>query len=166
MKNLRLIFLLLAMMVLPLSASAYQVSAKAEVSRAEVAKGETFTYKLSIIEEGQAGTPAQLAPPEFTGFNVTGTFSSSSVKMIDGKARAVTEQEFRMSSELPGEHLISPARVIMTDPAGHEARAAGRRRSRARGFRPGRARADGSVRIIPTAKPVARHPDCAYPHCP
>ena len=117
MKNPSIVFLLLAMMALPLSASAYQVSAKAEVSRAEVAKGETFTYKLSIIEEGQAGTPAQLAPPEFTGFNVTGTFSSSSVKMIDGKARAVTEQEFRMSSDLPGEHLISPARVLMTDPA-------------------------------------------------
>lgn len=105
------------MLALPLSAPAYQVSAKAEVSRAEVAKGETFSYKLSLISEGQAGTPAQLSPPDFTGFDVTGTFQSTSVKVIQGKARTVTEQEFRMSSDLPGEHLISPARVIMTDPA-------------------------------------------------
>lgn len=93
------------------------MAAKAEVSRTEVGKGETFTYTLSIISEGQAGAPAQLSPPDFTGFSVTGTFQSTSVKVIQGKARTVTEQAFRMSSDLPGDHLISPARVIMTDPA-------------------------------------------------
>jgi len=117
MKNLRLIILVLAMLALPLCASAAQVAAKAEVSRTEVAKGETFSYKLSIISEGQAGTPAQLSPPDFTGFDVTGRFQTTSVKVIEGKQRSVTELELRMSSDLPGEHLISPARVVLTDPA-------------------------------------------------
>lgn len=117
MKNFRLTFLVLALLALPLCASAAQVAAKAEVSRPEVGKGETFTYTLSVISEGQAGAQAQVYPPDFTGFNVTGTFKSTSVKAIQGKARTVTEQAFRMSSDLPGAHLISPARVVITDPA-------------------------------------------------
>ncbi len=48
---------------------------------------------------------------------MTGRFQTTSVKAIEGKARTVTELELRMSSDLPGEHLISPARIIFTDPA-------------------------------------------------
>ncbi len=44
-----------AILALPVFAAAAQVAAKAEVSRAEVAKGETFSYKLSVISEGEAG---------------------------------------------------------------------------------------------------------------
>jgi len=107
-----LIFLLFA---LPALAS-MQVALQAEASRREVAKGETFTYKLSVIQEGSAEQPARLVEPDFTGFNVTGTYSSSSVKVIQGVARAVTEQEYRLSSELPGEHVIPPAKLVLTDP--------------------------------------------------
>lgn len=116
MKTLRLL-LVLAMLALPLCAAAYQVSAKAEVSRAEVAKGQKFTYRLSIISESQAGVKPQITPPDLTGFDVTVNSTITTVKAIDGKQRSVTEQEFRMSSDLPGEHLISPAHVIITDPA-------------------------------------------------
>lgn len=107
--------------LLPANARAYQVAIEAKASRSEVAKGEGFSYRLSIIEEGQADQPAHLVPPDFTGFNVTGSFSSSSVKAIQGKARTVTEQEYRMNSESPGEHIIPPAKLVLVDPkTGHE----------------------------------------------
>ena len=107
--------IVLLILTFPALASAYQVSMTAEASKAQVTKGETFTYKLSIIEEGQADQPANLVPPDFTGFSVTGTFSSTSVKVIQNKARTVTEQEYRLSSDLPGDHVIPPAKIILKD---------------------------------------------------
>jgi hypothetical protein len=104
------------LLLLPSTARAYQVAIEAKASRAEVAKGEGFTYSLSIIEEGQANQPVHLVPPDFKGFNVTGTFSSSSVKVIANKARTVTEQEYRMNSNLPGPHVIGPAKLVLVDP--------------------------------------------------
>ena len=112
MKKFIIVFFVL---IFPAVASAYQVSMTAEASRQQVAKGETFTYKLSIIEEGQADQPANLIPPDFTGFNVTGTFSSTSEKVIENKARTVTEQDYRLSSDLPGDHVIPPAKIILKD---------------------------------------------------
>lgn len=117
MKKYLLVLLIFSCLSMPAAASAYQAALEASASRAEVAKGETFTYKLSIIEEGQAGRGAQAVPPDFTGFNVTGTFSSTSVKVIQNKARSVSDTEYRMSSDITGEHIIPPAKLILTDPA-------------------------------------------------
>jgi hypothetical protein len=116
MKRYSFIFVLALLLSFPALAAAYQVALEASASKPEVGKGETFTYKLSIIEEGEAGQPVQLSPPDFTGFDVTGTFSSSSLKVIEGKARRVTDQEYRISSSLPGEHTIPPAKLVLTDP--------------------------------------------------
>jgi len=116
MKNKLTILLLTFILAFPALAHAYQVALEASASKPAVAKGETFTYKLSIIEEGEADQPVQLVPPDFTGFDVTGTFSSSSQKVIQGKARRVTDQEYRISSSLPGEHAIPPAKLVLTDP--------------------------------------------------
>ncbi len=111
-----IIIALLALLALPAYALAYQASVQASANRTEVGKGETFTYKLSVIEEGEASEPVRLVPPDFTGFEVTGRFSSSSVQVIETKARRVTDQEYRLSSEIPGEHVIPPAKLLLTDP--------------------------------------------------
>ena len=103
-------------LLLPVAAWAYQASLEASASKATVGKGEGFTYKLSTIEEGQADRPARQVPPDFTGFSVSGTFSSTSVKVINNVARTVTEQEYRLASDIPGEHVIGPAKLILTDP--------------------------------------------------
>lgn len=116
MKRYSFIFVLTLLLSFPVLARAYQVALDASASKPEVGKGETFTYKLSVIEEGEAGQPVQLTPPDFTGFDVTGTFSSSSLKVIEGKARRVTDQEYRISSSLPGEHTIPSAKLVLTDP--------------------------------------------------
>jgi len=97
-------------------AFAYQAALDASASKTTVSKGEGFTYKLSVIEEGQADRPIRQEPPDFTGFNVSGTFSSTSVKVINNQARTVTDQEYRLSSGIPGEHVIGPARLVLTDP--------------------------------------------------
>lgn len=107
--------IILFVLVFPAAASAYQVSMTAEASKPQVSKGEPFTYKLSIIEEGQADQRANLVPPDFAGFNVAGTFSSTSEKVIENKARTVTEQDYRLSSDLPGDHVIPPAKIILKD---------------------------------------------------
>ena len=114
-KNL-LIVLFFIVLALPAHALAYQVALDAKASKAEVAKGETFTYTLRIIEEGEANEPVQLVPPDFTGFGVTGSFSSSSLKEIGGRARRVTDQEYRLSCPTPGGRTIGPARLVLTDP--------------------------------------------------
>lgn len=106
----------LAAPILAEGAQAYQLSLAAKASRSEVAKGETFSYTLSVIEEGEADIPFRLVPPDFSGFNVTGEYSSQSTRIINNKARTVTEQEYRLSSDLPGEHLIPPAKAILADP--------------------------------------------------
>jgi len=106
----------LALIVLPALSWAYQTSLQAAVDKPTVGKGEGFTYKLSIIEEGEADRPVQLVPPDFTGFNVSGRFSSSSIKVINNKARRVTEQDYRLSSDIAGDHDIPPAKLVMTDP--------------------------------------------------
>jgi hypothetical protein len=110
------IIALLALLILPVQSLAYQAAIQASASRADVGKGETFTYKLSVIEEGEAAQPVQLVPPDFTGFDVHGTFSSTSVKVIENKARRVNDQEYRISSSVPGEHVIPPAKLVLTDP--------------------------------------------------
>lgn len=112
--------ILVAAMLLLLSAqaaSAYQAALKAGVSKAEVGKGETFTYTLSITEEGEADRRVQLRPPDFESFNVGGSFSSTNVRVIQGKARRVTEQTYRLSTDKPGSYVIPPAALVLTDPA-------------------------------------------------
>jgi hypothetical protein len=94
----------------------YRLSLTAKASRSEVARGETFSYTLSVIEEGEADVPFRLVPPDFSGFNVTGEYSSQSTRIINNKARTVNEEEFRLSSDLPGDHLIPPAKAIVADP--------------------------------------------------
>ncbi len=94
----------------------YRLSLEAKASRDEVAKGETFSYTLSVIEEGEADVPFRLSPPDFSGFNVTGEYSSQSTRIINNRERTVTEQEYRLSSDLAGEHLIPPARAVVADP--------------------------------------------------
>lgn len=106
------IFLLIA----PALAMGYEASLEASASKSEVAKGEGFTYKLSIIQEGQADRVAQPVPPDFTGFDVTVSSASTSVKVINNKARTVTDQEYGLSSEIPGEHTIPPGKLMLTDP--------------------------------------------------
>ncbi|MBI5696436.1 MAG: BatD family protein [Nitrospirae bacterium] len=108
--------ILALVLLMPAMVSAYQVALEAKAEKAEVGKGEPFTYTLSIIEEGEPGRPAELVPPDLAGFDVTGTFSSSTMKIIQGKARRVTDQTFRMSSDVPGEHVIPPAKFVMMDP--------------------------------------------------
>ncbi len=95
----------------------WQLSVAAKASRGEVAKGETFSYTLSVIEEGEADIPFRLVPPDFSGFNVTGEYSSQSTRIINNKARTVNEQEYRLSSDLPGDHLIPPAKAVVADPS-------------------------------------------------
>ena len=95
----------------------WQLSVTAKASRGEVAKGETFSYTLSVIEEGEADIPFRLVPPDFSGFNVTGEYSSQSTRIINNKARTVNEQEYRLSSDLPGDHLIPPAKAVVADPS-------------------------------------------------
>lgn len=112
--------LLVAALLLLLSAqaaSAYQAALKAGVSKPEVGKGETFTYTLSITEEGEADRRVQLRPPDFGAFNVGGSFSSTNAKVIQGKARRVTEQTYRLSTDKPGSYVIPPAALVLTDPA-------------------------------------------------
>jgi len=116
MKPIKYTLVAALLLLLPVMAYGYQVALEASANREQVSKGEAFTYKLSIIEEGEADRAAQPVPPDFTGFNVTGTFSSSSTKVINGKARRVTDQEYRLSSDLPGEHVIPPAKLVLTDP--------------------------------------------------
>jgi hypothetical protein len=94
----------------------WQLSVTAKASRGEVARGETFSYTLSVIEEGEADVPFRLVPPDFSGFNVTGEYSSQSTRIINNKARTVNEQEYRLSSDLPGDHLIPPAKAVVDDP--------------------------------------------------
>ncbi len=94
----------------------YRLSLKAKAGRDEVAKGETFSYTLSVIEEGDVDVPFNLSPPDFSGFNVTGEYSSQSTRVINNRERTVTEQEYRLSSNLAGEHLIPPARAVVADP--------------------------------------------------
>lgn len=95
----------------------WQLSVSAKASRGEVAKGETFSYTLSVIEEGEADIPFRLVPPDFSGFNVTGEYSSQSTRIINNKARTVNEQEYRLSSDLPGDHLIPSAKAMVADPS-------------------------------------------------
>ncbi|MHB8174799.1 MAG: BatD family protein [Nitrospirota bacterium] len=94
----------------------YRLSLEAKASRGEVAKGETFSYTLSVIEEGEADVPFRLSTPDFSGFNVTGKYSSQSTRIINNKERTVTEAEYRLSSDLAGEHLIPPAKAVVADP--------------------------------------------------
>ncbi len=94
----------------------YRLSLEAKASRGEVAKGETFSYTLTVIEEGEADVPFRLSPPDLSGFNVTGEYSSQSTRVINNRERTVTEQEYRLSSDLAGEHLIPPARAVVADP--------------------------------------------------
>jgi BatD DUF11 like domain len=121
-KILPVILLVLALAMPALSEGAqatqpWQLSVTAKASRGEVAKGETFSYTLSVIEEGEADIPFRLVPPDFSGFNVTGEYSSQSTRIINNKARTVNEEEFRLSSDLPGDHLIPPAKAVVADPA-------------------------------------------------
>lgn len=101
---------------LAVDAFAYQAALKAEASKDAVGKGETFTYKLSITEEGEADKVAALEPLDFGVFRVSGTFATSNVKVIQGKARRVTEQEYRLSTDTPGTHVIPSAVLDLTDP--------------------------------------------------
>lgn len=118
MKKLRVLLVVVLFILLTVSAAfAYQAALKADASKPEVAKGETFTYTLSITEEGDADRPAALKPPDFGVFRVSGTFSSSNVKVIQGKARRVTEQVYRLSTDKPGKYVIPPAVLVLTDPA-------------------------------------------------
>ncbi len=94
----------------------YRLSLEAKASRGEVAKGETFSYTLSVIEEGEADVPFRLSTPDFSGFNVTGEYSSQSTRIINNKERTVTEAEYRLSSDLAGEYLIPPAKAVVADP--------------------------------------------------
>ncbi len=94
----------------------YRLSLQAKASRGEVAKGETFSYTLTVIEEGETDAPFSLSPPDFSGFNVTGEYSSQSTRIINNRERTVTEEEYRLSSSLAGEHLIPPARAVVADP--------------------------------------------------
>ncbi len=96
-------------------ALAYQVSITAAVSKAGVKRGESFTYTLSVIEEGSPDKSTRLIPPDFSGFDVGSTSSQTSVQVARDKARKVTETAFRLSSDKPGEHVIGPAKLVLTD---------------------------------------------------
>jgi len=97
-------------------ALAYQVSITATPSKTDVKRGETFTYKLSVIEEGEPGQPTSIVPPDLTGFEVSSSSSQSTLQAVGGKARKVTEVVFSLSSDVPGEHVIPPAKLVLTDP--------------------------------------------------
>lgn len=96
-------------------ALAYEVSITGKVSKDEVRKGESFTYSLSVIEEGGPGKTTRLVPPDFSGFNVGSTSTQSSLRVVGGRERKVTDMVFRLSSDMPGEHVIGPAKLVLTD---------------------------------------------------
>jgi BatD DUF11 like domain len=111
-----LICSLLMFLVLSTAALAYQVSLTATPSKTELKKGESFTYALSVIEEGEPGQPTSIVPPDFTGFNISSTSTRTTVQVIGGKERKVTETDFGLSSDIPGEHVIPPAKLVLVDP--------------------------------------------------
>jgi hypothetical protein len=103
-------------LVVPSTGLAAQIALEASVDSPEVGKGETFSYRLKVIEEGQVDLAGNIVPPDLTGFKVTGQFSSTSTKAINNQARTVTDIEYRMSSDIPGERTIGPAKIVLTDP--------------------------------------------------
>lgn len=96
-------------------AAAPFVEASASVDKNRVELGDVVRYTVTVNKSGGGQAPAVI-PPQFDGFRQAGTFSSSSVNIVNANVRMTTSVAFDLVAVKSGEIEIAPSRVQFHNP--------------------------------------------------
>jgi len=112
--------LFIAVLFVLISSAAFAESileAEATVDRTTAKLGDEIRYSLIIKKHGANQQSPALQPPDFAGFRVMGTSSSSSINIINGDASIVYQQDYALMPIKQGSIVIKPAKVQVMNPA-------------------------------------------------
>jgi hypothetical protein len=110
--NLRTLFMVLAVTMLPQLVTAQEVQLRATVDRNSVAVNSRFEYKIEV-----SGASTSLPDPDFPDFSdfavLSGPNSSTSIQFINGKMSSSKSLTFYLQPAAVGKFTIAPARVTV-----------------------------------------------------
>jgi hypothetical protein len=96
--------------------AAVSVEAKADVDRTEMTLGDVMTYVVTVERRGDVSQSPRIAPPDFAGFKVAGSYSSSSINIINSQSSITTTLRFDLLAVKSGQVEIKPASVTFMSP--------------------------------------------------
>ncbi|HPI04488.1 MAG TPA: BatD family protein [Candidatus Goldiibacteriota bacterium] len=106
-------------MVLMFSAAAFAavtVEALADTDKKTAVLGDTIIYTVSVNRTGDASQSPRIMPPDFEGFRMSGSQSSSRINIVNGQASIGTSMQFALVAVKSGQVTIKPAKVTFMNP--------------------------------------------------
>ncbi|MFW6210991.1 MAG: BatD family protein, partial [bacterium] len=92
------------------------VIAKASTDKQEVKLGERLKYTISVSRKGSISSSPRVSPPEFNGFRVGGSHSSSSINIINNNSSVTQNLQYELIAVERGDITIPPAEVTFLNP--------------------------------------------------
>ncbi len=90
---------------------------KAQVSRETVNLGDTLIYTVEVMTAGEKQFSPDITLPDFSQlFQVTDTFSRSSVNILNGRTHIINFKEVHLIANRTGRIRIPPSTVELIDP--------------------------------------------------
>jgi len=108
-----------ALMFLMFSAAAFAavtVEALADTDKKTAVLGDTIIYTVSVNRTGDASQSPRIMPPDFEGFRMSGSQSSSRINIVNGQASIGTSMQFALVAVKSGQVTIKPAKVTFMNP--------------------------------------------------
>ncbi|HDT15543.1 MAG TPA: hypothetical protein ENN55_04970 [Firmicutes bacterium] len=92
------------------------VIAKAFADKQELTLGERMKYTISVSRKGSTSNSPRVSPPEFEGFRVAGSYSSSSINIVNNESSVTQNLQYELIAVKQGEITIHPAEVTFLNP--------------------------------------------------
>jgi len=108
-----------ALMFLMFSAAAFAavtVEALADTDKKTAVLGDTIIYTVSVNRTGDASQSPRIMPPDFEGFRMSGSQSSSRINIVNGQASIGTSMQFALVAVKSGQVTIKSAKVTFMNP--------------------------------------------------
>ena len=92
------------------------LDAQAFTDKTTAKLGDIIKYSLVIKKNGNAGETPRIIPPAFEGFRLGGTYSSSSINIINNAMTSSMQYDFNLMAIKSGQVTIAPAQIQVKNP--------------------------------------------------
>lgn len=111
--------LLVLLLILVMAAAVYAVitvEAVAGTDKKTAVLGDSILYTVSVNRTGDASQSPRITPPDFEGFRMSGSQSSSRINIINGQTSIATSMQFVLVAVKSGQVTIKPSKVTFMNP--------------------------------------------------
>jgi len=111
-----LLILLFIFMMAAVVYSAIAVEAVADTDKKTAVLGDSIIYTVAVNRTGDASQSPRITPPDFEGFRMSGSQSSSRINILNGQTSISTSMQFVLVAVKSGQVTIKPSKVTFMNP--------------------------------------------------